>query len=488
MEKSIIFLISAVMILFSPAFVFANSGPTHWEGQPSSQILSIDQDTPITVEKEDLIFDFSVNDNPETWDLYGEGYTLGGKVTASYQMCNPTNESLSVQMAFPFVGPLYSLPAQDILIAADGRTLPYETFVGNTVQGFGRAYGDAIENSFDFAKIVSSITYESYKAENFEEDEIGKLYTITVSPISEQVINYAINFQYDPKKTKIITRGFDRFERDDNKIRNAAWCDRLTTLEVFILGEDIGFSEEAFKDGGLSEKTDLYTAVTATQKIGFKDYLMKYIKEVGESESNGDMDHYSTHLTEMQVYNVYAKIIDRYFTQNEGYCPDPGLMGDGGFDRIITLVYKVEFPPGSTRNVSVSYKTFGTMDMRETSKPIYTFDYILNPADNWSEFKNFNVKIIPPKEAPYIVKSSIDFHRDEGGVYTADLEALPQEDLSFTLYENVRITLKDRATGMMYRSFGYFYPLVFGGLAIIIVLIVGVSLYKRLRNSARRKI
>lgn len=172
MKKSIVF--SLIMILSFPAFVFANSGPTYWEGLPSSQILSIEQNTPITVEKEELVFDFSVNDDPDAGDLYDGGYTIGGKVTASYQMHNPSNESLSVQMAFPYIGTLSNLSAEDILITADGETLPYEIFVGDEVQGF----------SFDFAEIVSSITYETYKAENFKEDETGKLYTITVTPES----------------------------------------------------------------------------------------------------------------------------------------------------------------------------------------------------------------------------------------------------------------------------------------------------------------
>src|SRR5690554_875888 len=107
MKKCIIFLISTAIILSFPTFAFSNSGPTYWEGRPSSQVLSIDQNTPITVEKEDLVFDFSVNDDPKTRELYGEGYTLGGKVTASYQMHNPTDEPLKIQMAFPFIGPLY---------------------------------------------------------------------------------------------------------------------------------------------------------------------------------------------------------------------------------------------------------------------------------------------------------------------------------------------------------------------------------------------
>lgn len=296
----------------------------------------------------------------------------------------------------------------------------------------------------------------------------------------EQDINYAISFQLDPAKTKIITSGFNRFERDQNRIRNAAWCHGPTSMELFVLGEDINFREEAFTDGKLSEKTDLYTVETTAQELEFKAYLMEYLKEGGEAESNGDLDNYSTLLSETQIYNAYAKNIDNYFTQNAGYISELDIKEYRR--RIITLVYNVDFPPGTTKNVSVSYKNNGTMDMRETSKPMYTFEYILNPANNWSEFKNFNVEIIPPKEAPYVVKSSMEFNKDESGVYTASLETLPEEDLSFTLYENERITLKDKATGMLYRSFGYLYPLVLGGIIIIIGLIVLVATYKRLRK------
>ena len=47
---------------------------------------------------------------------------------------------------------------------------------------------------------------------------------------------------------------------------------------------------------------------------------------------------------------------------------------------------------------------------------------------------------ILPKEAPYIVKSSVDLVRGENKVYTATLPALPEEDLSFTLSADKKIT------------------------------------------------
>jgi hypothetical protein len=496
MKKYIsLIIITAIFLSFS-TYASANSGPTHWEGRPSSEILSIEQNTPITVENEDLVFDFSVNDNPNTADLYDDSYSLGGKVTASYQMHNPAEELQVVQMAFPFVGKLNNLAAQDILITSEGKPLPYATFAGDLIEKPRSFAGGEKKASFDFAKIISSITNEPYQAENWKESEKGKLYTITVWPKSDQGINYALEFDFDPEKTKIITWNFNRFERRDNKIRNASWCDGPTTLEVFVWGEDINFKEGAFTDGELSKKTDLYTAQTVRQELGLKAYLLKHIEASGHSghsefndindnkindNDNKINDNDSASLSEMQLYNIYARALDKYLSQNVGYSSEHDIMGQQHYDRIFVLVYNVEFPPGSTKKVSVSYKTSGTMDMRETAKPMYTFDYILNPAKNWSKFKNLNIKIIPPEEAPYIVKSSIELNKGEGNIYTANLESLPDEDLYFALYEDPHITLLDKVAGRLYRSFGYLYPVALGAIIIIIGLIACVLVYKRLR-------
>jgi len=78
------------------------------------------------------------------------------------------------------------------------------------------------------------------------------------------------------------------------------------------------------------------------------------------------------------------------------------------YKRIFSIIYTVGFPANSEKEMSVSYNTSGTMDARETVKPLYSFDYILNPAKSWSDFKNLKVKIITPEEVPYVAESSIE--------------------------------------------------------------------------------
>ena len=157
-------------------------------------------------------------------------------------------------------------------------------------------------------------------------------------------------------------------------------------------------------------------------------------------------------------------------------------MDQDNYQRIFTLVYTVEFPHSSEREVSISYYTSGTMDKTKTVDPLYTFDYILNPAKHWKDFKDLNIKVIAPEKAPHIVKSSIEFTKGENNTYTATLNKLPEDDLSFTLYANEKITLQDRIKGKLNNKFGYFFPFVANAAALLVVAVIIIVVQKRKKN------
>ncbi len=445
--------------------VLANSGPVFWQGYPSSEVMSIEENSPIIVKNENLVFDFSDNDDSH--------YTISGKVTAAYDMVNPTNESLSVNMAFPFVGVMEKLSGDDIVITADGSTIPYTIYAGDVVNNHGSPRDDEKGASFEFADILGNITDIPYKAESFRENEKGKLYTLHVRPTTDQRINLAVDFRLDHRKTKVLTRGFNRYEREAEKTRVASWCYEPEVLEIYVLGEDIDLNINAYSDGELSKKTDLFDCRSFKQEVDLRTYLMSYI------EKETDIDN--SVISDAQLYNLYAEALDRYFTKHMGFCSEHDLMAQRNYERIFTLVYTVEFPPEEEKEVSVTYNTSGTMDMRETSKPLYTFDYILNPAENWKDFKNLNINIIPPEKAPYIVRSSIDLIKGEDNIYSAVLADLPEEDLFFTLYEDSEITILDKVAGKLHKSFGYLYPFAVGIFILAAGIITGV-VFKLLRR------
>jgi hypothetical protein len=85
------------------------------------------------------------------------------------------------------------------------------------------------------------------------------------------------------------------------------------------------------------------------------------------------------------------------------------------------------------------------MDKTTTYDPLYTFEYLLNPAEKWADFDNLNIEIKPPKSNPYIVDSSIKLIKNEDGNYIGNFESLPDKDLIFTFYSKEKVTFIDKA-------------------------------------------
>lgn len=483
LKETIIF--GAILLTITPP-VLANSGPVYWQGYPSFEIIAVEENSPIQVEKEDLLFDFSESDH--------SFYALSGKVTAAYTMKNPTKERQLVTMAFPFIGSLDDLLSKEILIKADGRELPYEVYFGETVDSQGSPWqkkdgqeNDDQENDrgkFDFASILANIRTEPYRAENFTDDTKGKLYSIEVVATSNQRISLAIDLEYDPAKTKVLSKGFNSYSylENSNKRTIGTWCDQQPrNVELYVLGEDIEFEMNGYVGNDNQVRNDLFNKEIKVTEAELKPYLMEYVNKNIHVQSGSpifDNQSYSD-----QLFYLYGQALDQaLMSGNIGYSTEDDLMSLGNARRMITLVYTVEFPPKSTQEVNVSYQATGTMDRTKTVNPLYRFDYLLNPAENWQDFNNLNIKIITPRGTPYVVESSIELAREEERVYMASLAELPGEDFSFTLYETEKVTLLDKARGNLNSVFGYFTPLVIGLAALLGItgLIAGVRRFKKL--------
>lgn len=448
MKKSIFNVVVSLILISNFVFAYANSGPVVWPAAPSSDIVAVEENSPIAVRNEMLTFDFN--------DAKNSSYSISGKVTAEYEMHNPTDKRETSVMAFPFVESVRGFSEDAVSIMADDDTLPFEVYIGSRIDGIGNYSEEQQKGIYDFNEIVGTIKRDKYVPHNFSEDETGKLYKIYAEPKADNA-NLSVEFNYDSAHTKVMTKGFNSFSGDGENIRVAAGLWEPEVLEIFILGEDVNLVFEKYKDGTLTEKTDLLHYEVTSEDILLKDYLKQYA-------DSGDNDTYN--FNEIQLYNVYAKALDRVFTSNMGFCSEDMLSEEWYSKRILILVYTVEFTENSTKIVSVSYTAAGTMDRRETNTPQYTFDYILNPAKNWNDFKNLNIRIITPEEAPHIIKSSVDFNREADNTYSTALNSLPEQDLSFTLYYKEKISLLDRVDLYKASIIG-FLVLIIGAVAAI---------------------
>lgn len=451
-------------IISSFSLVFANSGPVYWQGYPSSDIMTVDKNSPIEVKSENLTFDFSDGNN--------DSYSVTANVTAEYEMTNPTNETQFVQMAFPFIERLNNINYDNIKITVDGKEIAYAVYIDKLVNSYRNSFEENNKENFNFDEIVSSISNDMYDAKSFTADEIGKLYYFEIKPTTDMGIDFTVDFTYDQEKSNILIKNFNSFSRDNGKVRVAIGCYEPQIAEIYVLGDDIDLNITGYTIGSSKEETDLFTYEISEKEVDVKTYLLDNLKSY--SYTNFE------HISDNQLYNLYASALDKNFINNLGFCSDYDIFAESGYERIITLVYTVEFLPDSDQKVSVSYRTKGTMDKRNTTSPQYLYDYILNPAKNWNSFNNLNIKIITPQEAPYIIDSSIELNK-EGNIYTAILDNLPEEDLSFTLYSKEKVTLFDKVEGQVNRSFGYFAPIVIG-IFVIFIVIISIIIARKLKQ------
>ena len=77
----------SIFLAAAPVAASAYSGPEYWESTPAFSVTPL-KGSPITVEREDLTFDFSKNKSFR--------YSPSADVSAAYRMKNPTGEAVRV--------------------------------------------------------------------------------------------------------------------------------------------------------------------------------------------------------------------------------------------------------------------------------------------------------------------------------------------------------------------------------------------------------
>ena len=469
--KRLTSLILFFILLMTSGALYANSGPIYWNGYPSFEILAIEKNSPIIVDEEDLIFDFTREEY-----ISQNNYSISGLTTVKYTMSNPTDDILITQMAFPFVSMVKDFNSEGISIEVDGEKIPFEVFLGDTLLDSRRNQEVDGNEHLDPNSIVSNIYSLEYTPKNYDLDETGKLYTYDIAPTGKDELMIVIgDYTYNREKTRIMTKGFNGYNNVEGEESINTCIKGSEELEILVFGEDVDFSFSAYLDKEQTKETDEYSLNICTQEISLRDYLSKEV-EVYEKEIG-----YLDKIADNQIFNIVLEKLDEFIEQNIINLDINQLFSLDYSERFFILIYDVEFQSNSTNDVSVSYYSQGSMNMWDTIDPIYTFDYILNPAKNWVSFNDLNIEIRPPAKYPYIIDSSIELEREEDGSYSANFDSLPEENLNFSLYYQEEVTFMDKVKGLFSRN-SYFGRNI---LLSILSVIIGFIINKKFRKSGR---
>lgn len=467
MKKRKIAILSVIMTAAVSLQASANSAPIRMYGYPSSAMMTIEESSPIEVEKEDLSFDLSEE----------SGYRA--KVTASYLMHNTDMGQVTSKMVFPYIGNLAAFSEERTVVSVDGQEIPYTLYIGETLRGETMDEREADAESFDIREAIDSLTAEEYRPRNFDPDAMGKTYRFKVTPNGEKRLNLnlSLKFTVDEQETKVFAYGFNGYGRNANQVELIGWMGEETQFEVHVQGEDVEIQVEAFTtDGVKTEKSVDFTYDLSVEEEGFGEYQdrLQASLPLMDKEKMGSSG----------LESLLLRALDEGLESMQGVTTENEAYAAVFEDRYLLLVYEVPFLANSRKTVEVSYSAEATTDRSATTVPTYTFTYLLSPAAHWKDFRNLQVDVKTSAHAPYMIGSSMEMVKTGDNVYQAKLASLPDEDLTFTLYHKPEITTQDRIEGALQSQFGYFYPMVL----MTMFLLIGVTilvLIKAFRRSKR---
>ena len=356
-----------------PVGALANSGPTYMPSAPGMQ-LTVDKNSPITVEHESLKFDFTT--------LEYNDWSPTAEVTASYEMKNPTDEALSVMMAFPTISRMSDAGIHSV--HADGAPVDFEMYFGAEVKSNTERIDNTAVTEYDLSVLDLDDVLSSVLTECPPEPADGTLYTITFSAgdgIELEEDRFYANLMISPPDgTRVIFDGFGGYSYDadsGNITLDSYVYQREDVMHLYVIeGRDIGdISAEAFVAHDSKAKLDGVDIDITAQTMS----LYEYVKTFG-GEGFSDARYWCFLEYELdralENYNGVAPIYDAW-------------SGTESYPRLGMAVYTVDFEPGETKNVTVVSSLSGTMRCPSGYSSIgmtHTYTYLSNPAKNWVEF------------------------------------------------------------------------------------------------------
>ena len=379
-------------LLLLPALLLparANSAPTRWEGSPGSEVLAVEENCPISVLHEDLSFQIAQADS----------YSLDARVTARYQMENPTGEARPVQMAFSLKESLRDFDPAAVSITADGTPVPFQLVWDGVPPG--------------------------YEPSAFDPEQTGTLYTFTLTPPPEDTGN-DLTLRSPDGPLWVTFDGIHSYSGQED-----GSC---------TLGTDTGALVQVFSLNGELDYAVSGAYSVETEELPFSTCFRSYLAERYGERLGGYPDALAAfQYRQLEREWADSPVVMAEWLENADYSDLP-----------LQFLYTVDFPAGETVEVAVAYNTRSEGVREGTADWQHTFTYLLSPARHWADFGTLDLTVdAGESEYPYVISSSLPLEARSGGSYAAHVQGLPEEDLSFTLYSAPQLSPADRLTSSL---------------------------------------
>ncbi|MDW7672745.1 MAG: hypothetical protein SCM88_13765 [Bacillota bacterium] len=395
-------------------------------------------------------------------DLSHEG-RFSAQITADYRMVHHGDEAVSQLMLFPFITSPSRSFSDSVRITADGipvgfkiyrlMDMPEMPFSVHQEDGYER-YLETVR-SLSMTELVKAANRAHQEPTHFNLQEEVVVYTFQF-PQKVDAYEASVTFTVDPRHHTVMESGFNgRVQNVRGDVTLSRWIPGQSDSRQMSDARIVMMGEKPLQEGfDVPEEVAIKQDFRTLEEM-FQELVSEKIPSGDPAVSTAMMHFAADRLDDLLgerrwVFSLDWDIFDLYF--------DTSYVG--------AFVYTVDFMPESKRDISVSYEMQASQDRSGTSRYTALIAYLLSPASEWQHFQNLSIEIVPHKEQPHILSSSLPMVYDErSGHYRAFFEKLPQEELVFRMYHR-----SEPETGLV-RMFNNPYILL---LVVPVVLVLSV--------------
>ncbi len=406
-KAAIICMLVGSLLVLSAVPASANTAAIQQDyGAPGTETLVLEEDCPVTVQREILLFDLR-----DTQPNSG----AGAVVEASYFMHNPTQEEQKVRMAFPYIAPLKGFQAEDIHIKAGGVSVPFEIRVSPEMMPRSEMKEKLTAGAFDIGQILGNdgLNGIPYQPTQYRPEEQGHLYLI-------QCDNANAKLRVWGAGQRLVFGGMV-VEQEEDQSYYCSLYGRGSQAYIYSLDGPIRWEMAADKDGSVASADEVEIS---PEKRTAEQFIAEYLAPSYE------VVYGFSHQSAIQYCEM---ILDKGFFSGAALSP---LWANEYTNQchIMLLLYEVTFPPDTEVKLEVSYPSTLFLAADLAQDDVFEMVYLLNPAKYWADFGELEIMVQTPDFAPYLLNSSLTFEEVQAQEYKATLAALPNEDLSFEIY------------------------------------------------------
>ena len=460
--------------------VRANSGPTEWwYGNESEGPKPEDSDCPLEVLSETLTFDIP-DLLPSSAYNWTEDTITGyeSHVTAEYTFYNPTDETITANLVFPFsIFPYtWNLEFATVLddrysITVDGQ--PVERTVMTTYLEPG--------TEFD----ASTMIPEQFDDEDYLEDD----YYYPDMPVVRYLIDYDSLLQDENHYATVYLDPSGKEDRvyyvphwceysqlpdnDPNKSRDAirVYVGDGHDLEFYVIGTDNDIDVRLSSTG---EPIDSVIMETMT----FEELLLSGRPD-GLNVS--DKTWYNLALEQINA-NAFRNEFNEYILYSVTNWETPSLfIPQGTFLR--WYCYTLTVQPGQTVVNRVEAPLYPDIcdDHGYASSASYDYEYLLSPASLWADFGELDIRINTPYELRDLSLHGME--QVEGG-YEGHFDGLPNSELTFSIVQTSAGNVFLILFFIIAAFFAGGWIIVVGIIALIVIIILCIRKAKKREKKA----